>query len=173
MAEAKTRPKAQEIPEAEGVSHPPSAPPLTSLERLADLTRRIIAVPKSEAIPRNRRRNESAASFAVRKWSTSGRVKIERAYEHIAEFERELAAFRDTRPYRVIRESDSDDHPSGMLVAIQADPMPIRFSTITADCIHNLHVALDHLWQRATLGPGSSKRNYFPAYPSAETASQI
>ena len=51
MAEAKARPKAQGKPEAEGVSHPPSAPPLTSLERLADLTRRIIQVPKSEVIP--------------------------------------------------------------------------------------------------------------------------
>ena len=47
MAKAETRPKEEETTQAEGANLNPSASPL---ERMADLTRRIIQVPKSEVM---------------------------------------------------------------------------------------------------------------------------
>jgi hypothetical protein len=50
MAKAETRAKEKEreATEAEGVNDSPSADELSPLERMTDLTRRIIQVPKSE-----------------------------------------------------------------------------------------------------------------------------
>ncbi len=101
----------------------------------------------------------------MRNWTTSGRIKIERAYEHIRHLEAEVAAFRKSRPYRVFRERYIEGDPvnlSRFHIRVIRDVDP-RWGAIAADTVHNLHVALDHLWQRAIYGNRHVRRDYFPA----------
>jgi hypothetical protein len=52
MAEAKTRPKEKTEP----MITPPELDGVTPLERMTELTRKILAVPKSETLPKAKKR---------------------------------------------------------------------------------------------------------------------
>jgi len=108
----------------------------------------------------------------MRKWSTSGRVKIERAKEHIRRLDAEILAFRDMHPYQIFRHLDAHLDPrEGLCYCVRVvhdiDP---HWGAIAADAIHNLNVALDHLWQRALYGTRGVRHDHFPAFPNPEKA---
>ena len=77
-------------------------------------------------------------------WTTSSRVKIERAKEHIAQLEAAVEAFRETKPYTVIGEPEPETGKIVFRVKISADP-PARIGAIVGDVIHNIRSALDVL----------------------------
>jgi hypothetical protein len=110
-------------------------------------------------------------------WASSGQVKIERANEHIRNLETEITAYSESRPYVATLQPKEDYDPgvtymgNDFLVS-EREPVPIRFAAIAADAIHNLHVALDHLWQRATSRAGH-RHNNFPARENPEAAKAL
>ncbi len=71
------------------------------------------------------------------------RAKIERAKEHLAEFDREINAFIDSKPYKFISHFDPDG--THHVILKSHTPMPIRFSTLIGDVVHNARSALDLL----------------------------
>lgn len=71
------------------------------------------------------------------------RAKIERAKEHLAEFERVVNAFVANDPYEFVVQKDSDGSEHVFLKSHK--PIPLRFSTIAGDIIHNARSALDLL----------------------------
>lgn len=106
----------------------------------------------------------------MRDWASSGRVKINRAHKHIEDLERAISDFRNLDPYFAIPEVNPDGrHGVAWLVRVvhEMDPM---VSAIAADAIHNLHVALDQMWQRAIHGRENVERDYFPFYESPDCA---
>jgi hypothetical protein len=103
-------------------------------------------------------------------WKTSGRVKIDRAKEHIKQLEVEIDAFKKRRPYFVVAEEGMSALGGSVFVVHEREPIPPLLSAITADAIHNLNTALDHLWQRSIYGDRSAANAYFPAFENAEAA---
>jgi hypothetical protein len=113
----------------------------------------------------------------MRDWTSSGRLKIQRANEHVLDLERRIDAFREREPYEIVAKyelefTDGSRRPvdgTSFHVNVRERPDPM-WSCIAADAIHNLHVALDHLWQRAAHGTKHAARDHFPAYRSPEAA---
>ena len=72
------------------------------------------------------------------------RLKIERAKKHINDLEADIRAFRGGNPYRVV----TDEHPrTGDItyrLSITKD-IPIEWSAIIGDFVHNLRSSLDLL----------------------------
>ncbi len=102
-------------------------------------------------------------------WDASGRVKIERAKEHISQLDIASREFFDTNPYEVRFEPDRE--LEGYVVRIvQRELAPsLRWSAITADAVHNLRSSLDILWRMAIHGKvRTTRRAYFPIYDTAE-----
>jgi hypothetical protein len=106
----------------------------------------------------------------MRDWAASGSIKIDRANEHIRHLEAEISAFRERRPYPLIRDPDFDSTLGTPFEIHVREEIPPRWSAIAADAIHNLHVALDYMWQRAIYGPNSGRHDHFPAFPNPEAA---
>lgn len=106
----------------------------------------------------------------MRDWKTSGQVKIDRANKHIEDLEVMLNDFRELNPYYLMPESNPDGAPGARFTVRVVHDIPPQLSAITADAIHNLHVALDHLWQLTTSHGRSRRGNHFPAYLTPETA---
>jgi hypothetical protein len=73
--------------------------------------------------------------------------KLERAHENIVNLEREIRAFLETGPYPVI----PNDDPKVIQEALKAHAnrvIPIRFSVLSGEIIHQLRSCLDHIaWQ--------------------------
>src|ERR1035437_9340762 len=104
-------------------------------------------------------------SRLIREWTTSGEVKNARADEHIKNLEDEIRAFRKRRPYLVVPKYNPEGWNGTQFVVTVAEDIDPRWSAIVADAVHNLHVALDHLWQRGLYGVGHKSRDHFPAFP--------
>jgi hypothetical protein len=105
----------------------------------------------------------------MRNWESSGRIKIDRANEHIRHLEVEVEAFRKRRPYPLVREAYDNRYGTGFVVHVREE-IPPTWSAVAADAVHNLHVALDYMWQRAIYGPKSGRHDQFPAFPNPEAA---
>src|ERR1700677_2568750 len=90
-------------------------------------------------------------------------AKIERAEEHIRDFERERGSFFASEPYSVIRECDED---AVKWIAKIHREIPFRFSLLIGDAIHTLRTSLDHLaWQLVLAGGGTPNENTaFPIF---------
>jgi hypothetical protein len=91
-------------------------------------------------------------------------AKIERAREHNGRLEELAEAFLKRRPNQVIFDSYSD--PPWIIIRAVVEPVPIEFSTIGGDLVHNLRSALDHLaWQLVLSDGGTPGRHTsFPIY---------
>lgn len=74
---------------------------------------------------------------------SGARLKVERAKAHIAEVEREVAAFLGRRPYRIVQELNLEIERFAMLVSLTR-PLPVMIPVIVGDAVHNLRTALDH-----------------------------
>jgi hypothetical protein len=97
------------------------------------------------------------------------RLKVERAYKHICDLDREKARFLAENPYSVTPEYHAEhDATAYRLHKFTDTPDPIPL--IAGDAAHNLRSALDHLAcalaRRAGNDPGTS--TYFPITETPE-----
>lgn len=70
------------------------------------------------------------------------KVKVKWANEHIEELEVYLREILEKRDYPLtVEESEGS-----FVVSMEAKPLPERVALMLGDCIHNLRVALDHLY---------------------------
>jgi hypothetical protein len=103
----------------------------------------------------------------VRDWAFSGGAKIERAKEHVADFERSSRAFLEAHPYSAISQFDPQRREISFIVQ-KGHTIPARLASITADAIHNLRASLDILWHQAwSKGTPGQRKQYFPLVRNA------
>jgi len=89
------------------------------------------------------------------------KLKIERAYSHLAEIERELAGFWKSHPYHFLIGKHQGANEISIMCMINSSTA--RFSCVVGDIIHNLRSALDHLASDlVAISGGNIKRAYFP-----------
>jgi hypothetical protein len=96
-------------------------------------------------------------------------VKIERAKEHIHDFNARLAVFKKSCPYPVITEEDPQTGDIVFRVRIKSE-IPLSCAAILGDGIQNLRSALDHLAYQLVLANGSTptRRTAFPISTDAK-----
>ena len=71
-------------------------------------------------------------------------AKVGRAEHHIDTLEKEITAWIDTEPYRLIRKNNVDFTRYWVTLKVVVPPPLQRWSLITSDAIHNFRCALDH-----------------------------
>jgi hypothetical protein len=103
------------------------------------------------------------------------KLKIERAKEHIIEFDRRLRIFADDKPYEIgakPHKIPEIDHVTLYIKSVK--DVPPELSTVIGDTVHNLRSALDHLaWQLVEAGGGiPNKDTYFPIVPFGPQSAQ-
>ena len=106
----------------------------------------------------------------MRDWASSGGAKVERAKEHIADFDRARRDFLGAQPYTVVSQFDAT-RKSGQLTFVvdSHQSVPARLASISADAIHNLRASLDILWNQAwTQGKAGTQKLYFPLAKNAK-----
>jgi hypothetical protein len=95
-------------------------------------------------------------------WESNGRVKLDRAREHIQQLDVEIGAFLRLRPYGAFQACDLETRDMHWIAHVETEPPLLRWSAIASDAIHNLRVALDFLWLAARRqhkkGGASAKR---------------
>src|SRR5436190_15222019 len=79
-------------------------------------------------------------------WATSGRVKIERAKEHIANLETEIPAFGKGDFYTAVPNIDKQTGEVVIRLRVRERPPP-RWGAVAGDAVHNLRSALNILWR--------------------------
>jgi hypothetical protein len=73
-------------------------------------------------------------------------LKLDRAEKHLDEIDREISTYRDTNPYRAIRDRKQKRHPNLWCYRLSIHPPPDdRVAVIFGDVIHNIRSALEHL----------------------------
>lgn len=91
-------------------------------------------------------------------------VKVERAKEHIANLDRAIRTFFDSKPYQVSTKRDPTRRLIYYLTSVQS--IPTSFASITGDVIQNLRSSLDHLAQQlflvGTKASTTSRKISFP-----------
>lgn len=107
----------------------------------------------------------------MRDWTTSGRIKIERAKQHITDLQADIRAFHERHLYEIVGEDDVDTGDWVLKAKIIEVPPP-RWGAMAGDAIHNLRASLDILW-RFLMYPSSSsdtddRRTQFPIMQSAK-----
>jgi hypothetical protein len=91
--------------------------------------------------------------------------KMQRAYEHLKELDRQVRAYKATCPYSVAKKLNADK--TSYIYRIEPGSLPDpRIATILGDAIHNMRSSLDHLaWQLALLNTATPyHRTEFPIY---------
>src|SRR5688572_8445247 len=98
----------------------------------------------------------------MRPWQFSVGAKVERAKEHIAEFDKTKSAFLTAHQYKTV--SHFNPKTSELTFTIDGNHrIPARLATITSDAVHNMRSALDICWHQAvTQGIRSARKEYFP-----------
>ncbi len=106
------------------------------------------------------------------------KLKLDRAAEHLREFESAVAAYLNSKPCAIIVEA----FPGGLTehMGTQAwnarirNPAPIKLSAMIGDIIHNLRTALDLLvCDLVTINGKSAKQVYFPFCATASELSHV
>jgi len=104
----------------------------------------------------------------VRSWAYSVGAKVERAKEHVAEFERASRAFLDANPYKAISQFNPKNGEVRFLLEGK-HVIPARLAAITSDAVHNMRSALDIAWCQAwTKGAFGARKEYFPIVRHAD-----
>jgi hypothetical protein len=96
------------------------------------------------------------------------RLKIERAKQHVSDFESRLKSFMKTEPYGVRIEEDPERLEEIQRIDIRA-AIPDNFAAIVADAVLNLRTALEYLATQLILANGGTpgKSSGFPIYDSS------
>ena len=71
--------------------------------------------------------------------------KLRRAEEHVETIKKEIDTWRNSSPYRLIRQANADFTRHGLIIKVNTSPDLIRWSLILSDVVHNLRCTLDHL----------------------------
>jgi hypothetical protein len=89
--------------------------------------------------------------------------KVERAYHHINELDRVLAAFIKSNPYEVVIEEDPHTKQVLYCLSRNAD-IPVDVSLIVGDILQNLRSSLDHLAYALVVANNQTPntKTYFP-----------
>lgn len=97
----------------------------------------------------------------------ASKLKLERAAEHLQEFDREAVAYLNSKPCAIVVEP----FPGGLYEQMGTQswnarirkPVPTKFSATIGDVVHNLRTALDLLMcDLVTINGKSAKEVYFP-----------
>lgn len=72
-------------------------------------------------------------------------AKLGRAYEHTQTVKGEILGWRNSNPYIVTREHNSDFTRHSLVAHLGIKPMAVRWTLMVGDVVHNLRAALDHL----------------------------
>lgn len=75
---------------------------------------------------------------------SSANWKIDRAIELLAQLDKEVVAWFDTKPYSFYTYVSPEKTRASVIVRENTKPEVIRWSLMAADIIHNLRCALDH-----------------------------
>jgi hypothetical protein len=104
----------------------------------------------------------------MRDWASSGRVKIERAKEHIKNFDTSAKAAFESGLYSLSFERDAE--PGYATIRVRGGPIPAYWSAIVGDAVHNLRIALDYLWRDVWTPQGTpvDRRDGFPTFLNAD-----
>ena len=95
-------------------------------------------------------------------------LKVGRAEEHFDAVKADLIAWKESKPYVVTKQSDSEGKRHGLVVQIYKFPPFDRLSLVSGDCVHNLRGALDTLIYAAAIRdsginpPPNAKALQFP-----------
>jgi hypothetical protein len=103
--------------------------------------------------------------FAMTAPFEASKLKLERAAEHLQEFDREAIAYLNSKPCAIVVEAFRGLEQSGEQSwnARIRRPMPTKFSVLIGDFVHNLRTALDLLvCDLVTINGGSAGDVYFP-----------
>ena len=88
------------------------------------------------------------------------RLKLQRARDHISELDRAITSFLARKPFSLVIEQKEEWHA---WTARLRDNVPLEFSAIIGDAVHNLRTALDVLACDLVSINGQSTRSvYFP-----------
>src|SRR6185312_2824449 len=94
----------------------------------------------------------------------SADMKLQRAQVHLDALNAKVSAWIDSKPYKITPETDFQRGEYIITTVIQ--DVPMDFSAIAGDFIHNLRGALDHLvWILAAVGTNHTRPSdniYFP-----------
>lgn len=97
----------------------------------------------------------------------SAKLKLERAYELLQEFNREWTAFLAREPYGAVSEIDAETGQEVLRLKVNERP-PVRLSVLMGDFVQNLRSSLDHLVRALALSDSKTPRpdNYteFPIF---------
>jgi hypothetical protein len=106
------------------------------------------------------------------------RQKAERAKEQFRDLDAEVLAFRDSAPYEVIPDKDSEPGQIRYRLA-SVKPVPLKIAHLTGEVIHTLRSTLDHLAYQLllTANPNAPEKERsrvdFPIYdPAKQTETQ-
>jgi hypothetical protein len=106
----------------------------------------------------------------------ASKLKLERAAEHLREFDREAIAYLNSKSCAIVVEQ----FPGLQQMGTQSwnarirKPMPTKFSVLIGDFVHNLRTALDLLvCDLVTINGKSAKEVYFPFCSTAADLSHV
>lgn len=101
-------------------------------------------------------------------------AKWDRAHAHLEALQHEIAVFFDGDPYSFGEYLDCEAGEYGLRIEMNT-PLPLAWSVIVGDYIHNLRSALDHLaWQLVLVSGGKpSERTQFPIFMAEPTGRAI
>ena len=71
-------------------------------------------------------------------------LKVTRAYEHLSMLRREIDLWNERTPYRLIPEVQANGAKRFLRVHL-AEPIPVMWSVILGEAVHDLRSALDHV----------------------------
>ena len=71
------------------------------------------------------------------------RAKIERAVHHLADLQVAVQGFREAHPNLIVRDTDSEG--AEKVFRTDLPEIPIEWSMMLGDCVHNLRTAFDHV----------------------------
>ena len=92
------------------------------------------------------------------------RAKLDRAAEHIQEFDAAVRRWNNSKTFRTVSEQFNSDKTE-YIYRFEFGSIPVRIGIIAGDALHNLRSSLDYLvWQLALLTTG---------HPGTETAFPI
>jgi hypothetical protein len=90
-------------------------------------------------------------------------IKIDRANKHLADLTTAISRFEAGKPFDVV--TDMESHPPYEVYRFaQRDPIPVEWSALIGDCVHNARSALDHLAVALVVHGGGSPTQY-TAFP--------
>jgi hypothetical protein len=91
------------------------------------------------------------------------RVKIDRSKKHLADLHRAVSAFKSRKPHDFV--VDLDSQPGYEVYRFyEREPIPIEWSAVLGDCIHNMRSALDLLANALVAANGGTPTQY-TAFP--------